>query len=177
VHDRGDLGWFGSFRRQPEDLVLPRGQRVLAALPGRHRELRVDDPAAGRDVADRPGQLLRRRILEHVPGHVRGEGAPKRSRSAQVGEDQRLARGQLLIELRGGGQPVKSGQVDIDDGDVGLVFQRRWDDVRAVLDGGDHFQVGFEFDERDECAAHHGDVLRKEDPQCAQFMLQSWSGR
>jgi hypothetical protein len=170
VHGRGDLGWFGPFGCQPEDLVLARGQRVLAALPGRHRELRVDDPAPGRDVADRHGELLRRRVLEHVTGHMCGEGAPERSRPAQVGEDQGLARGQLLVELCGGAQAVQSRQVDVDDRDVGLVFQRRADDVLAVVDGGDHFQVGFEFDKRDECAAHHRDVLGKQNPQCGQLV-------
>src|SRR6185437_4793760 len=57
VHDGRDLGGVGACRGEPEYLVLTGGQRVGPVVPGRHGELRVDDLAAGRDVADGAGQF------------------------------------------------------------------------------------------------------------------------
>lgn len=173
MHRLGYLGRFGPFGRPAEHLVLSRRQRVLAALPGRHGELRVDDTAPRRDVADGHRELFRRGVLEHVAGHMSGERTSQRPGPAQVGQDENLAGRQHLMELRRGGKAVHAGEVDINNRYVGLVGERCRDDVIPALDSGDHLQVRLKLDKSYQRAAYHRDILGKQDIQCTQLLALS----
>ena len=80
--------------------------------------MRVDDPSARDDIADRPGQMLGRGILEQEPGHVSGQRASKVTRAAEVGQDEGRAGRKLGVQLSGRRQPIETRQVDIDDRDI-----------------------------------------------------------
>src|SRR5581483_3434431 len=164
-HERRDLNGLGAGRRYPQDFALPLRQWVLTALPGGNGQLRIDDPPPGDHAADRLGEFLRRRVLEQVSGNVRGERATQVSLPPETGQDERGATRQLLAQLRRRRQPVDAGQRDVDDRDVRLVFACVADDIVATLDFGDHLHVWFEFDEGDQRAAHHRNILGEQNLQ------------
>ncbi len=60
------------------------------------------------------------------------------------------------------GQPVLAGQVDVEDRDIGSMFPRSGEDVVPGSHFGDHFDVGFESQQRDQSTAHHVRVLGKQ---------------
>jgi hypothetical protein len=73
----------------------------------------------------------------------------------------------------GRGQPIQARQVDINDRDIRTVRQRLRNDVVPALDGGNHLHIGFQFDKRNQCTAHHGDVFCEQDPQREHAGLQN----
>jgi len=102
------------------------------------------DPPHGID------QVLGAGVLGQEPGHVRGQRPAQVPRLAQHGQDQYPAVRALLVQLRRGGQAVRAGQVDVDHRHIRLNGHRRRHDAATVGDLGDHVDVGFQAEQRDQ---------------------------
>lgn len=168
-----DLGRFLALGGQPENRVLARRQRILAAVPHGQGQLRIDNPAPRCDPADRRRQLFGRGILEYVARDIGRERPAQRPGPGQVGHDQGPASGQFIVQLFRRGKAIEPWQVNINNRDVGLAGAGRRNYIIAILNGRYYFQVGFEFYKCHKCAAHHSHVLGEEDFQCEQFLLQA----
>lgn len=113
-----DVGVAGA--GQPEDLALPRGQRVVARGHGARGQLGVQVAATGVDLADRGGQLLGRGVLGDEAAHPGGHGAAQVPRAAEAGEDAHRAAGPGGAQLLGDGEAVGAGHVDVEHRDIGV---------------------------------------------------------
>src|SRR4030095_10901057 len=77
----------------------------------------------------------------------------------EPGEHERLTRWKLFTQGRGGAQPVESGKVDVDDGDVRPRLQCGLNDGVAALQLGDDIDVRLQPQEGDQGTADHMHVL------------------
>jgi len=159
-----DLVQVRARREPPQDIGLPFRERALPHLQRRQGQLRVDDPLPRRDLAQHVDQLIRRGVLDHEPGHVRVESRAQLPGPAEHGQDHHPARGQPLMQLGGGGDPVQPWQVDIEHRDVGALRQRRRDDVGAGRHLGDHLDVILQVQHGDQRVPQDPHVLRDQDP-------------
>jgi SagB-type dehydrogenase family enzyme len=98
-----DLRGARALGRHLQHFELPGGQRARRGVPGRKRELGVDDPQAGHDLADRVGELARRRVLEQEAAHLRRQRPAHRAGAAEAGQDQRPHLRHTLVQEGGGG--------------------------------------------------------------------------
>jgi hypothetical protein len=78
---------------------------------------------------------------------------------AQPGQHERPALRQRGMELLGGREAVDSGEVDVQDRDVGQHPQGRRDDLVTPLQLGDDLHVGLEGQQRDQRTADQVHVL------------------
>ena len=76
------------------------------------------------------------------------------------------------MQLGSGGKPVDHGQVDVQHGHVGTVFQRCGNDAVAGRDSGDHFQVVLEVEHGHQRVAEDAHVFSDEHPDHP-FLLDS----
>src|SRR5439155_18342852 len=85
-----------------------------------------------------------------------------------------------VVDLGGGGEPILAGQVDVDDGHLGLAPSRGGQDVVTRRDLGDHLDVRLQIEQRDEGPTHHVHVLSEQHlddhPFVRLLLLEGYSG-
>ena len=148
-------------------VAFPSGQRTAAAGQGRGGERRVDDPFATRDPPYGVGQLLDRRVLDHEAEHAGLHRPAQVARPAERREHQHLAAGHLAAQGGRGGKPVQAGHLDVEQGDVGSVLERRGDDLVAAGHLGDDLEVVLEVEQHRQRTSYEMLVVGQQDPDHA----------
>ncbi|GAA3659584.1 hypothetical protein GCM10023079_55220 [Streptomyces chitinivorans] len=160
----GDLRNILALRGQPQDLGLPVAERTVADLQGGECQLRVHHPASGSHLADRSGEPGGVGVLEQEPRDLRLHRAAQVPGPSECGQDDRAAPGQFPVEPRRGPDAVDPRHVDVEDRDVRAVLARQGEHSVAVVGLGHHFDVRFEFEQRDQGAAEYQHVLGEQNP-------------
>ncbi len=120
--------------------------------------------APGRGV-DGVHQLLARGVLEQVADGARLDGPLDLRVGLVRGQDQHAGPGGPGDDLRGGTRPVEDGHPQIHQHHVGLQPFDETDCRPAVLGLADDLDGGFVRQQGDDPGAHHGVVVRHEDPE------------
>src|SRR5262245_7709084 len=89
-----------------ERVSLPCGERVRPACERLRSEHGVDDSLPRSHPADRLGELIRRRVLDHEAESTRFHGPPEVARTAKRGKDEDPARRYRGTQSGGRGQAV-----------------------------------------------------------------------
>jgi hypothetical protein len=110
---RRDLGQVRARREPAQDVGFALGQRALLHLQRRQGQLLVDHPLPRRDPAQHVDQLVRRRVLDHKARYVLVERFAQLPGTPEHGQDHDPARGQPLVQLSGGREPVEPRQVNV----------------------------------------------------------------
>src|SRR5580704_15431169 len=155
VQRHRDLGDRGAVLARREDVSFARGQRAGALGQRGGGQLRVDDPLPTEHLPDRPGEPVRRGVLDH---EARGAGLHRASQVAgapERGEDDDLGGGAGLAERRGGGEAVHAGHLYVEQRDVRLAGQRRRRHLVATAYLGDDLDVVLERQQRRQGLADH----------------------
>ena len=108
-----DLGQVRARREPAQDVGFALGQRAFLHLQRRQGQLLVDHPLPRRDPAQHVDQLVRRRVLDHEARYVLVERFAQLPGTPEHGQDHNPARGQPLVQLSGGREPVEPRQVDV----------------------------------------------------------------
>jgi hypothetical protein len=117
----GDLGRSRMLRRCRENVALALGERADAVGDRRGGEPRVDDPPPGMHLADRVGQLIGGRVLQHESRGAALDGPPEVAGATERGQDQRPRPRQVEAELRARRDAVLPGHLDVEQRDVVIV--------------------------------------------------------